>query len=116
MSNSLCAFPTLPVITMSVFRATSSINGVVYLPWSELDLIELRRISPIAQDFEDPAGLIRLSDKQKSSFSGWLRPHDICDSPKMINLISSLSIKQVRALVCVYTYVCALHVLCACVL
>ncbi len=82
-------------VYVCVFRATSSINGVLYLPWSEMDLIELRRVSPIAQDFEDPGGLIRLSDKQKGQFSGWLRPHDICESPQMINLISSLSIKQV---------------------
>ena len=78
-----------------IHRATSSINGVVYLPWSEMDLIELRRISPLAQDFEDPAGLLRLSEKQRANFNVWLRPNDLCDSPKMIHLISSLSIKQV---------------------
>lgn len=76
-------------------RATSNINGTIYFPWSDSDLAELRKISPIAQDFEDPSGLLRLSDKQRAHFSGWLRPFDISDSPKMIHLISSLSIKQV---------------------
>lgn len=74
----------------------SSINGVTYLPWVDSDLAELRKISPIAQDFEDPNGVLRLSDKQKPHFSGWLRPFDISDSPRMIHLISSFSIKQVQ--------------------
>lgn len=75
--------------------ATSTINRVTYLPWSDSDLAELRKVSAIAQDFEDPDGLLRLTDKQKGHFSGWLRPFDLSDSPKMISLISSLSIKQV---------------------
>ena len=80
---------------ISITRATSSINGVTYLPWSDADLAELRKISPLAQDFEDPNGLLRLSDKQRAQFSSWMRPYDISDSPKMISLISSFSIKQV---------------------
>ena len=81
---------------------------MTYLPWSDLDLAELRKVSAIAQDFEDPDGLLRLTDKQKGHFSGWLRPFDISDSPKMISLISSLSIKQVRTCmyVCMYVYMC----------
>lgn len=78
------------------YRETSAINGVTYLPWNDSDLTELRRISTLAQDFDDPAGLLRLSDKQKAHFDSWLRPFDISDSPKMIHLISSFSIKQVK--------------------
>ena len=76
---------------------------MTYLPWSDADLAELRKISAIAQDFEDPNGLLRLSDKQKAHFGGWHRPYDLSDSPKMIHLISSFSIKQVCLYVCACT-------------
>jgi hypothetical protein len=77
------------------YRATSTINGVVYLPWSDADLAELRKVSAISQDFEDPTGLLKLSEKQKRHFQDWQRPFDLSESPKMIHLISSFSIKQV---------------------
>lgn len=78
-----------------MFRATSVINGVTYLPWSDLDLVELKRVDPLSQDFEDPKGLIRLADKQKARLHGWMRPYDISENPKMAHLISSFTIKQV---------------------
>ena len=76
-------------------RATSRINRCVYPPWSDADLAVLRAVSPIAQDFCDPDGLPGLAAKQKSHFQGWMRPHELCDLPKMVHLISSFSIKQV---------------------
>jgi len=76
-------------------RATSVINGVTYLPWSDADLSELRIVSSLPQDYKDPVGLIPLATKQKAQLGGWMRPHDICDNPKMVHLISSLTIKQV---------------------
>ena len=93
----LTLYSSLSLLNNNLFhcRATSSINGVTYLPWSASDLVELRKVSPLAQDFDDPDGLIRLSDQQRKHFHGWLRPFDISDSPKMIHIISSLSIKQV---------------------
>ena len=84
------------ILVYNFHSATSSINGVIYFPWTDSDLTELRRISTLAQDFDDPDGLLRLSDKQRTHFSNWLRPFDISDSPKMIHLISSFSIKQVN--------------------
>ena len=78
-------------------RATSTINGVTYLPWSDSDLAELKKITPLPQEFEDPKGLLRLSRKQNSSLMDWMRPYDICDNPRMIHLVSSFSIKQVSA-------------------
>ncbi len=74
----------------------SKINGVTYFPWSDVDLINLKGITPLPQDFEDPCGLIRLSDKQKARMKGWVRPSEICDHPRMVHLISSFTIKQVR--------------------
>ncbi|XP_064402282.1 calpain-7-like isoform X2 [Halichondria panicea] len=79
---------------IKVLRATSSINGVTYFPLSDMDLTDLRRITPLPQDFEDPCGLIRLSDKQRSRLKAWVRPYEICDNPMMVHLISSFAIKQ----------------------
>ena len=78
-----------------LYRTTSKINGVVYYPWSDLDLSELRTVSALPMDFCDPDGLIKLSEKQKSRLAGWMRPGEICENPKMAHLISSFSIKQV---------------------
>lgn len=60
-------------------------------------MAELRKITRLPQEFEDPCGLPKLSEKQRSSIMGWMRPYDICDNPKMIHLISSFSIKQASA-------------------
>lgn len=68
----------------------------MYHPWSDADLAVLRAVSPIAQDFCDPDGLPALAAKQKSHFQGWMRPHELCELPKMVHLISSFTIKQVN--------------------
>lgn len=78
-----------------LFRVNSKINGVVYLPWSDSDLAELRTVSALPMDFTDPDGVPRLAEKQKARLAGWQRPGEICDNPKMCHLISSFSIKQV---------------------
>jgi calpain-7 len=79
---------------IKLLRATSKINGVVYLPWTDADLAALRAVSPIAQDFCDPVGLPALAAKQKSHFHAWMRPHEMCELPKMVHLFSSFTIKQ----------------------
>lgn len=79
-------------------RATSTINRITYLPWSDSDLAELRKVTPLPQEFEDPDGLPQLSTKQRSSIMNWMRPYDICDNPRMVHLISSFSIKQVSSI------------------
>ena len=93
--NSSPPSPFPPHTHTHTHRATSVINGVTYLPWSDADLSELRIVSSLPQDYKDPVGLIPLATKQKAQLGGWMRPHDICDNPKMVHLISSLTIKQV---------------------
>ena len=88
----------LTCITGPIHRATSVINGVTYPPWNDADLSELRTVSALPQDYKDPAGLIPLASKQKAQLGAWMRPHQICDHPKMVHLISSLTIKQVCSL------------------
>ena len=83
-------------IVQLLYRATSTINRITFVPWSDSDLAELRKVTPLPQEFEDPNGLPQLSSKQKSNFMGWMRPYDICDNPRMVHLISSFSIKQVN--------------------
>ena len=73
----------------------------MYLPWTDADLAALRAVSPIAQDFCDPVGLPALAAKQKSHFHAWMRPHEMCELPKMVHLISSFTIKQVCLIACV---------------
>ena len=50
----------------------------------------------------DPDGLPKLAEKQKKYLDRWVRPDDICEDPKMVYLISSFTVKQVR--VCTYRY------------
>ena len=76
-------------------RATSEINGVTYPPWDIADLSEFRSVSAPSEDYEDPVGLISLSSQQNAQLGEWMRPHEICDHPKMVHLISSFTIKQV---------------------
>ena len=53
-------------------------------------------MSPLPMDYKDPDGLPALAEKQKSRLKGWLRPTELCEDPKMVYLISSFTIKQVR--------------------
>ena len=77
------------------FRQNSKINDIVFLPWNDLDVAELRIVSPIPMEFKDPAGLPALAEKQKARLKGWMRPTELCEDPRMVYLISSFTIKQV---------------------
>ena len=90
---------SLTCVAGPIHRATSVINDVTYPPWDDADLSELRTVSALPQDYKDPAGLVSLANKQKAQFGAWMRPHEICDHPKMVHLISSLTIKQVCSLI-----------------
>ena len=79
---------------LSVLKATSNINGRVYMPWHDADLSELADYRQFADSFNDPDGLPALAPKQVSVLHGWFRPGDICDEPKMVYAMSSASIKQ----------------------
>ena len=85
----------LHFLNLHTHRATSEINGVTYPPWNIADLSEFRSVSAPSEDYEDPVGLISLSNEQIAQLGEWMRPHEICDHPKMVHLISSLTIKQV---------------------
>lgn len=37
-----------------------------------------------------------MSEKQKKRFSRWVRPDEYCSEPKMIYIVSPMSIRQVR--------------------
>ena len=94
-------------LNLITHRATSEINGVTYPPWNNTDLSELRSVSALSEDYEDPMGVISLSSEQKTRLGAWMRPHEICDHPKMIHLISSLTIKQVG-----HCIICSSLILC----
>ena len=51
---------------------------------------------PFDKPWEDPDGLLALSEKQRTCFGTWGRPSDFVrgGEPKMIYLVSSLSITQ----------------------
>ncbi|XP_071957254.1 calpain-7-like [Antedon mediterranea] len=77
---------------IAVLRRTSFVNGREYVPFmSHADLRE-RFGYPIS--FEDKAGKLALSPKQKERFKRWVRIEDISSDPHMILTISSFSIKQ----------------------
>ena len=103
-------------LNLNTRRATSEINGVTYPPWNNADLSEFRSVSALSEDYEDPVGVISLSSEQKTRLGAWLRPHEICDHPKMIHLISSLTIKQVgHCIICSSLTLCP-HPVCSVVL
>lgn len=70
---------------------TSIINGREYVPFMTGDLQE-RFVFMIP--FSDKHGKLSMSPKQKSLFSKWARPEEICGDPKIIDTIDCFSIKQ----------------------
>lgn len=76
---------------LEVLRITSFINGREYVPFMSVDLRE-KFAYPIP--FTDKDGKLALSPKQKTSFKRWIRPEDISQNPKLIELIDCFSIKQ----------------------
>ena len=76
-------------LNLRTHRATSEINGVTYPPWNNDDLSKFRSVSAPSEDYKDPVGLISLSSEQIAHLGEWMRPHEICDHPKMVHLISS---------------------------
>ncbi|GAB6032708.1 calpain 7, variant 2 [Chamberlinius hualienensis] len=76
---------------LQVIRLTSVINGREYVPWLSVDLRE-RFAYPLP--FSDKDGKLVLSPKQQSQFLKWVRPEEICQNPKMIEIIDYYSIKQ----------------------
>ncbi|XP_026327354.1 calpain-7-like [Hyposmocoma kahamanoa] len=76
-----------------VLRKTSNINNNCFLPFMDVDYSEKFQF---AIPFEDRASELKLSSKQASEFSSWVRPHEICSDPKMIvgDCVDCFSIKQ----------------------
>ncbi|XP_014018676.2 calpain-7 [Salmo salar] len=76
---------------IEVLRSTSKINGIPFVPFMSVDLKE-RFAFPVP--FSDKLGKLALSPKQRTIFSHWVRPDEICNNPTMILSVSSFSIKQ----------------------
>ncbi|PAA76568.1 hypothetical protein BOX15_Mlig016351g2 [Macrostomum lignano] len=76
---------------IAVLRATSRINGRNYLPFMASDA---REQFAYPQPFTDSEGLLPLSAKQQRSLSRWARPDQLAPEPKMILLVSPMSITQ----------------------
>uniref|UniRef100_A0A8C7ILV2 Calpain 7 n=1 Tax=Oncorhynchus kisutch TaxID=8019 RepID=A0A8C7ILV2_ONCKI len=76
---------------IEVLRSTSKINSIPFVPFMSVDLKE-RFAFPVP--FSDKLGKLALSPKQKTIFSRWVRPDEICNNPTMILSVSSFSIKQ----------------------
>ncbi|CDQ82032.1 unnamed protein product [Oncorhynchus mykiss] len=76
---------------IEVLRSTSKINGIPFVPFMSVDLKE-RFAFPVP--FSDKLGKLALSPKQRTIFSRWVRPDEICNNPTMILSVSSFSIKQ----------------------
>ncbi|XP_060067045.1 calpain-7-like isoform X1 [Ylistrum balloti] len=76
---------------IATIRKTSFINSREYVPFMSVDMKE-RFAYPMP--FEDKHGKLSLSPKQKKNLSGWVRPEDFQDDPKLILAVSCFSIKQ----------------------
>lgn len=76
-----------------VLRTTSNINNNCFLPFMDVDLTEKFQY---AIPYEDRASELKLSSKQASEFSCWIRPHELCSDPKLIvgDHVDCFSIKQ----------------------
>ena len=76
----------------AVLARSSKIAGKLYYPYMNDGQRERFHFDA---PWEDPDGLLALSDKQKEHFRGWSRPSQFVQGdPKMIYLVSSLSITQ----------------------
>jgi len=49
--------------------------------------------------YRDDDGLLNLSKMQKANFGSWKRPSQIMKEPKMVAMISSAAIKQVKSII-----------------
>ena len=76
-----------------VLLKTSSINQKEYVPFMSVDLGERFQLSI---PFTDREGKLALSPKQQRDFSGWARPDEIFQEPKMVmgQHVDCFSIKQ----------------------
>ncbi|KAI8366637.1 uncharacterized protein BYT42DRAFT_504904 [Radiomyces spectabilis] len=77
---------------IDVLKHTSNVNERIFLPW--MDETDLKEKFSFTQNFIDPDGTLRLSDKQMANFGGWKRPAEFMRNPQLIKLISSTSIIQ----------------------
>ena len=77
---------------IKVLKVTSTVNGREYLPFIQSDLIREKFAFPVA--WSDPGGKLSLSPKQRQRLRSWCRPDEFIPSPKMIVLVSELSVKQ----------------------
>ncbi|KAL3117060.1 hypothetical protein niasHT_007463 [Heterodera trifolii] len=75
-----------------VLFTTSRINTRTYVPF--IKECDLREPFALSIPFTDKDGHLALSDKQRKSLSGWLRPDQFMADPKVIDRVDSGTIKQ----------------------
>jgi len=75
-----------------VLARSSTVSGILFYPWMEDGQ---RETFHFTTPWEDPDGLLPLSEQQQKHFGRWARPSQFMrGEPTMIYLISSLSITQ----------------------
>mmetsp|Transcript_3130 Transcript_3130/g.8823 ORF Transcript_3130/g.8823 Transcript_3130/m.8823 type:complete len:612 (-) Transcript_3130:1098-2933(-) len=100
---------------VSVLKESSTTVSGLFLPWQDEDALELynqtvhavKHPQSISSRFKDPAGFLKLSDKQIPHFHIWARPDEIVrlrqqsglrrgpmQRPVLINSVTPYTIKQ----------------------
>ena len=78
---------------IAVLRHGSCINGRDYVPFlSSVDIASEKFSFPLA--FSDKSGKLTLSPTQRERFARWLRPDEMYETPTLMMLVSSFSVKQ----------------------
>ncbi|KAI5856944.1 hypothetical protein BZA05DRAFT_162398 [Tricharina praecox] len=70
----------LSVKEQTVLLKSSKINGGVFPPWKGPPAPAEFAGAP----FQDPAGMLQLSDLQKTILDDWKRPHEICENARIL--------------------------------
>jgi calpain-7 len=78
---------------IEVLRESSVINEKLYLPW--IDHVDRNEVLiDELKIFQDPDGILSLSEQQKKHFYSWRRPHEIMKDPKIISTLNVENVTQ----------------------
>lgn len=77
---------------IEVLKNTSSFNGKLFMPWPE-DGLQQEKFT-LDELFTDPDSFLTLCDEQMRHFSVWKRVSQLFSSPKIISMVSALSVTQ----------------------
>ncbi|KAI9199322.1 uncharacterized protein BJ171DRAFT_216174 [Polychytrium aggregatum] len=76
---------------LEVIKGSSVVNGRIYPPWLETDKKERFAFS---RAFEDPDGLLAMSDQQIDKAAVWKRPAEFMSKPTIFSFISGTTLIQ----------------------